>query len=1089
MKFCGECGAPLAAGCPQCGFENPPGFRFCGECGETLSAEALSNAPPRDPARYTPKHLAEKILQSKAALEGERKQVTVLFADVKGSMELAEKIDPELWHAILNRFFQTLADGVHRFDGTVNQYTGDGIMALFGAPIAHEDHAQRACYAALHLMAELRSYSREVKREHGLEFAVRMGLNSGDVVVGKIGDDLRMDYTAQGHTVGLAQRMESVADAGCICLSESTAKLAGSYFELENLGEFNLKGVSKPVVVHELRDVGTAQTRLDISRARGFSKFVGRQEELAALEASLERARTGAGQIVGVVADAGTGKSRLCFEFEESCRDRGILIYHATGKAHGKAIPLLPIMELFRAVFEIGAQDTPAQARQKIAGSVVLMDDGLREDLPLLFDFLGVHDANHPAPNLGAEARQRRILHMLRRFSHARGEREPAIIAFEDLHWIDPATEAFVAAMADSAGGANTLFLVNFRPEYRAEWMGRSYYQQIALRPLDREAIDEMLDEWLGRDPSLAELPDRILDRTGGTPFFIEEVVQSLIESGALTGARGAYRLVAEIDQVDIPDTVQSLLASRIDRLDETQKQVLQTAAVIGREFSEPLLATVCAVSEDDLVSALRSLVAGEFLFERALYPDLELAFKHPLTQEVAYQSQLRKRRERVHAEVAKTLEQKHAHELDEKSALIAHHWEQAGDHLRAARWHKRAAEWSGPRDASSTLRHFERMTELLDGIPETSETTRLGIEARAECLVWAARETRPDDYVERVFSEGRELAERTGDERGLILLLALRAYAGAWAGGPRKALGLAREARNLAQRVGDPELLAAATWSFALVSLATGDVPRRDLEGLSKQIRDLTADDPSAGSAIFGFPVALSVHFLEATIASARSRTDARTHYETCTQKARKLESHLIENISESFRVVQTWCGELVSPEEALHGAQRAFDASERSGSLIARAYAHWALGHGLMGLGRVDEAIPELEEAMILRRGPVTFVGCTLALAYLATGDDRAEAIMNEVLELRATSWDSPWIDLRHARFLRLSQGVEAADEIEAALCRAAEGIEFLDFTGHNPELFAERAALADLLRDVEKRDTWLEAERAERERLESP
>jgi class 3 adenylate cyclase len=348
--------------------------------------EASTSPPERDPRDYTPKHLADKILTSRSALEGERKQVTVLFADVKGSMELAEQVDPEEWHRILDGFFQVLADGVHRFEGTVNQYLGDGIMALFGAPIAHEDHAQRACYAALWLRDELRRHAHELRREHGFDFQTRIGLNSGEVIVGKIGDDLRMDYTAQGHTANLAQRMEQLAEAGRIYVSAETASLIEGYFDLEDLGEFTVKGAPAPMRVWELRDVGALRTRLDVSRARGFSRFVGRADEMTTLEMALHRAMEADGQVLGVVGEAGVGKSRLCLEFVERCRAQGIRILEAHCPAHGKTVPLLPILELLRNSFGIAAQDGDQAAREKIAGRLVLLDEAFRDVLPLVFD-------------------------------------------------------------------------------------------------------------------------------------------------------------------------------------------------------------------------------------------------------------------------------------------------------------------------------------------------------------------------------------------------------------------------------------------------------------------------------------------------------------------------------------------------------------------------------------------------------------------------------------------------------------------------------------------------------------------------------
>jgi class 3 adenylate cyclase len=601
IKFCGECGALLKVKCSSCGFANAPGIKFCGECGKPLAEVAKPGAPP-DHRSYTPKHLAEKILTSRSALEGERKQVTVLFADVKGSMDLAEQLDPEEWHKIMDRFFAILSEGVHRFEGTINQYTGDGIMALFGAPIAHEDHAQRACYAALSLRDAVREYANEVRVRYGVPFAVRIGLNSGEVVVGKIGDDLRMDYTAQGHTVGLAQRMEALAESGHICLSEHTARLVEGYFQLQDLGRPKVKGVSEPVGLFDLEGLGPFRIRLDRSRARGLSAFVGRDSEMGMLEAALQQALAGHGRIVGVVAQAGVGKSRLCFEFTERCRARGIVVHQAHCPAHGKTVAYLPVLELLRGYFGLADGDSPRAAREKIAGRLLLLDRAFDAALPLIWDFLRVPDAERPVEELDPTVRQQQLHDFFRRLVRARSEREPAVLFFDDLHWIDSASDVLLAQLVDAARGTRTLWLVNFRPEYRAEWMQRSDYQQLPLTPLGSEAIRALLGQLLGSDP----------------------------------------RPAAEIG---VPATVQSVLAARIDRLPEREKQVLQTASVIGQRFSGPILGRVVEVSDGELSAALHTLTNAEFLYTEALYPEVEYSFKHPLAQEVAYRSQLAERR------------------------------------------------------------------------------------------------------------------------------------------------------------------------------------------------------------------------------------------------------------------------------------------------------------------------------------------------------------------------------------------------------------------------------------------------------------
>ena len=586
-------------------------------------------------------------------------------------------------------------------------------MALFGAPIAHEDHAQRACYAALHLQQELRRYTEELKRTHSLSFAVRMGINSGEVVVGTIGDDLRMDYTAQGHTVGLAQRMEQLAGADRVYLTDHTARLVAGYFRLRDLGEFAVKGMSAPLRVHELEAVGALRTRLEAARARGFSKFVGREREMTTLENTLAAAIGGHGQVVGVVAEPGVGKSRLCLEFVQRCRARGLAVYEAHCPSHGKLVPLLPVLEMVRDYFGITHKDGDQLAREKIAGRMLLLDRDLEPFLPLAFDFLGVPDPQRPAPAMDPAIRQRQLFAFTRRLVQARSAREPALLFFDDTHWIDEGSDAFVAQVADIVPGTRTMLLLNFRPEYRAEWMAGPSYQQLPLHPLGAGAIDQLLVALLGADPSLAGLPALLRQRTGGNPFFIEEIIQSLVESGSLVGQRGGYRLAAPVDRLDIPPTVHGILAARIDRLPEREKSVLQTAAAIGLKFSEPLLRRVCDLSQDDFEAAVAALRRAELVHEESLYPDVEYAFRHPLTHEVAERSQLAAQRRRVHAAVARALEELHADKPEEHAALFAHHWDRRRGGTRGA--------------LAPSRRRVDRRQQLGGGAPALESSARAG--------------------------------------------------------------------------------------------------------------------------------------------------------------------------------------------------------------------------------------------------------------------------------------------------------------------------------------------------------------------------
>jgi class 3 adenylate cyclase len=793
--------------CPGCGRSNRRDASFCDRCGGPLTG-ALAAADARDPGAYTPRHLAEKILTQRSALEGERKQVTVLFVDIQSSMELAEEVDPEEWHRILDRFFAILADGIHRFEGTVNQYTGDGIMALFGAPIAHEDHAQRACYAALHLAREVRRYAQRLRREQGLDFGARMGLNSGEVVVGRIGDDLRMDYTAQGQTVGLAARMEKLAETGKVYLTAHTAALVSGYFELEDLGEFNVRGMTRPVSVYALQDVGALRTRLDVARSRGFSRFVGRTTEITRLEGALERAAAGQGRLVDMVADPGVGKSRLCYEFAEGCRARGIPVFTGRGVSHGRSIPLLPVLEFLREAFEIADGDDALRARRKIAGALLLADRDFADDLPLIFDLLGVADPDQPDPLVEGEGRERRVFAMLRRFLEARTDADPIVVLLEDLHWFDRASVGFVEELLQEIDASRTLVVANYRPDFAAPWSPGPNMERIALGPLGAEDIDLLLADLLGDDSSLASVLATIRSRAGGNPFFVEEVVQSLLDTGALSGGRGAHHLARPVDEIAIPSTVQALISSRIDRLGERDKLLLDTAAVIGREFSEPVLRSVAQLADDEFAASVSALLQGEFILEDAVYPERSFAFKHPLTREVAYQSQLSDQRNPMHAAVARALEESLADALDENAGLIAHHWEQAGNALAAARFVHRAARRIGPSNPSEAMVLWRKLMDLLEDTPRSAETAFLVARACRWLLFLASSQGMPPEEAEHLLNAGRAYSEQTRDRRSLALTLANYAYYQAQiAVAPHRSVEFAREALRIAKEHKNPAL------------------------------------------------------------------------------------------------------------------------------------------------------------------------------------------------------------------------------------------------------------------------------------------
>jgi class 3 adenylate cyclase/tetratricopeptide (TPR) repeat protein len=991
--------------------------------------------------------LAEKIRAGRTALEGERKQVTVLFADVIGSMELAEQSDPEEWQRIMDRFFSILCDGVHRFEGTVDKFTGDGIMALFGAPIAHEDHARRACYAALHLQRELAAYAAELRRALGLSLAVRMGLNSGEVVVGQIGEDLAMEYTALGHTVGLAQRVESLAAADRVYLTQHTASLVEGYLALSDLGEFQLKGASAPLCVHELTGVGAARGRLDVQRGRGFSRFVGRHDELATLETALERAFAGEGQVIGVVGEAGVGKSRLCHEFVERRRANGTPVYHVAGQAHAKSVPLMPLLQLLRDYFEIAERDSERTARERIAGKLLLLDESFAEDLPLMFDFLAVPDPLRPSPRMDPEARQRQLLGLMKRLTRAENAREPTVVVFEDLHWLDPATEAFLANHVEALQGTRNLTVVNFRPEYHAPWMSRSYYRQIALAPLGAEATEALLGDLLGSDPSLDGLSELICERTAGNPFFIEELVQVLIEAGSLAGERGAYRLAAPVQEDAVPASVQAVLAARIDRLSPRDKSVLQAAAVIGKEFPAPVLEGVLGMTPQELEEALSNLVAGEFVYELELYPEALYAFKHPLTQEVAYGSQLGERRAKVHAAVARALVARYPEQLEERAALLAQHWEAAGETLEAARWHARAAAWAGYNDPTQALPHSRKVRELTEALPESEEATALGLEARISLLNYGWRLGISLEEAQALFNEAERIASETGDVRSRAILLASYASVrGLGDGDVCEFARLSRQAMALAEESGDPALYVGLGSAYA--PFLVGEY--REAVAMCDRAIELADGDPTVGAGIiFGCPYALAHEVKGWVLAELGELEEARRLIEQGRMLARDQGDIEVVGWSHYF---STWLAYFEGePEAALSHAQQSLETAEQIGSPFSRAHEWLILGLAQRMRGEWQRAIEALDRSLTIARESHTAVEAEawrlawLGESYLGLGDpERARALAQEGLDVaraRGNVLYETHASLALARVLLGSVGAGARAEIEGALARVLE------------------------------------------------
>ncbi len=790
----------------------------------------------RTPLTYTPPYLSEKILASRAALEGERKQVTVLFADIKDSTELIKDLDPEAAQQLLDPALHRMMEAVHRYEGTVNLVLGDGIMALFGAPIAHEDHAIRACYAALAMQAAMRNYTEEVRRTHGLEMRIRVGLNSGEVVVRAIGNDLHMDYSAVGQTTHLAARMEQLATPGSIRLTAATLRLVEGLVQVTTLGQVPVKGLAEPVEVFELVEASAIRRRLQAAAARGLTRFVGRDREIEALGQALERGAAGHGQVVAMVGEAGVGKSRLVYEFVHSHRTEGWLVLESASVSYGKATPYFPVIDLIKRYAHVEEHDDSRTIRAKVTGQVLTLDDTLQEAISALLSLLDALPEDSPFQKLDPSQRRQRTLDALKRMLLRECQVQPLVVVFEVLHWIDSETQALLDSLVESLPTAHILLLVNYRPEYQHSWSSKTYYTQLRLDPLPPASAEELLQALLGDDPSFASLKRLVIARTEGNPFFLEESVRTLVETGVLAGEPGASRLVKPLDSLQVPATVQAVLAARIDRLPSEEKRLLQTAAVIGIEVPLPLLQAIAELAEAALHRGLAHLQAVEFLYETRLFPEREYTFKHALTHEVAYGSLLQERRRALHARIVEALEAVAGDQVAEQVERLAHHalrgevWDKTLVYCRQAG--ERAMAGSAYREA---VGYFEQALSALPHVPETRATREQAVDLRL-ALHTALY---PSGDRERGLAHLREaepLAAALDDPRRLGQVSVLLALQLRNIGMYDQAITAGQRARGLATASGDIVLAALAN-QYLGVAYQDQDDYRRAIDCLGQAV------------------------------------------------------------------------------------------------------------------------------------------------------------------------------------------------------------------------------------------------------------
>jgi class 3 adenylate cyclase/tetratricopeptide (TPR) repeat protein len=857
-KFCEECATPLVRTCANCGTQLSPRAKFCPECAHPLAAGTAPQPRFGSPESYTPKHLAEKILTSKAALEGERKQVTVLFADMKGSMELLADRDPEDARKILDPVLERMMEAVHRYEGTVNQVMGDGIMALFGAPLAHEDHAVRACYAALRMQEAVTRYADNVRRVEGIPIQIRVGLNSGEVVVRSIGSDLHMDYTAVGQTTHVAARMEQMALPGSILLSADTLALAEGYVRVKALGLLPVKGLATPLEVYEATGAAMVRSRFQAAAHRGLTRFVGRESELEQLHRALERTRAGQGQVVAVVGEPGVGKSRLYWELSHSHRAQSWLTLESGSVSYGKATNYLPIIELLRSYFSIESGDDTRKIREKVTGKLLSLDRQLEPCVSPILWLLDVPIEDENWERLDPPQRRQRVLDGMRRLLLRESQVQPLMVLFEDLHWIDGETQAFLDTLVESLPAARLLLLVNYRPEYSHGWGSKTYYRQLQMAPLPPEGAESLLDALLGTDAALTLLKRLLIERTDGNPFFIEESVRSLVETTVLAGERGAYRLTRTVEGFQVPATAKAMLAARIDRLAADDKRVLQVAAVIGTDVPFALLEALADEPEDRLRRSLAQLQATEFLYETRLFPDLEYTFRHALTHEVAYGSLLQERRRTLHARIVEAIERLYPDRLNEQAERLAHHAVRGDGWDKAVRYSYHAGVKASSRSAyREAVAYFEQALAGLRHLPETSETLEQAIDLRFELRVALnpfGELGRISDYLQ----EAEDIAKILGDHRRLALVSVYRSFVSWQSDRATDARAHAQVAHLLAQELGDFDLDVASYLALGVASHFEGDLGAA-VEFLGKVITLLGGAKVRERSGLVSFPAVMA--------------------------------------------------------------------------------------------------------------------------------------------------------------------------------------------------------------------------------------
>jgi class 3 adenylate cyclase/tetratricopeptide (TPR) repeat protein len=974
-EYCEGCGATLGLECSACGHLNGAAARFCGRCSAALKQVAT------EATNQSWQH----VLKSLNAKGGERKRLTILFADIRNSTGLIDSLgDPELGMRRLQPVLDLMNEAVVRYEGVVNKSQGDGIMALFGAPQPHEDHAIRGCLAAL-------AMQEGVKRIGDPDLQIRVGVHTGEVVVQAIEHGIYQTYDAAGANVHLANRMEQLADAGTILISKETYSAAKQFVEVESLGVQSIRGIATPIEMLKLRGLQHAPSSGVFRSGRPLSPLTGRTGQFSALVLELENTLRGEGRVVGVVGEAGIGKSRLCFEFAEHCRGKGIRVFEARVLAHGRATPFQPALELLRDYFGLRVKETADVSRRRVLDRLAALSVS-EQIASVLLEFLGLADPLHPAVKLDPKARKTLLLDFVRTLPRSGTPDFTTVVIIEDLHWIDAASLEFIEALADAVVGTTTLLVVNFRPGFTARLMQRSHYRQINMPPLPPAQATILLQDHFGNDPSLALLSRNIIERAQGNPFFLEELVNALVERGDFEGQKGAYRLKGGIDTIPLPSTVQAVIAARIDRLDENAKKILEIASVVGREIAVSILDVVADLPAAELSEAAQQLRQAELLYDVPPFEQRLLAFRHPLIQEVAYRSLLRESCRELHSKVAQAIEKIFTERAEERASLLAYHLEQAGENVKAAQQHMRAAIWVGSNDPSQALRSWKKVRELLLNQPSSQPIDYLRMAACGQIVNFGWREGISADDAYVYFEEAKQVALALGDMRANALIHAAYGRILANGGSADKYVEKIRETKAIADQGSDVSVqitLKAVLCHALRLAGHMSEALELNIEAAERADQIAKFDRQTLG---FDVEVWLTVMRGQTLVMLGRG-DEARPFLDRILQ-LQSGQVDAVHHVIPSLAYVDlAWAeGNIVLAQEH---ADRAFSLAIKSGSPYLRVYAQACRGVSHIVAGRISSAIEDLSDALAFARSRKAGLEnearilADLANAYLLKGD----------------------------------------------------------------------------------------------------